>query len=155
MMDFLHNIKNKVVSYFAEGHDDGSPEETGKPVGTSIADLCSAGMDHFSALGSLFLIEMAETIKRLKARFICLVIGLFFLVLGYLFACAGLVVYLAELIDPLEAVLAVAGFHLLVGLIVFGYAVCRKTGPVAPETVNELKSDYQCLQIAIKESRNS
>lgn len=155
MMDFLHNIKDKVTSYLADRQDPEQPDEAVKPLGTSIADLCAAGMDHCSALGSLFMIEMAATLKRLKAKFICLVLGLLFVLLGYLFGCAGLVIYLANHIELLWAVLAVAGFHVFAGLIVLAYAVCRKTGPLAPETVNELKSDYQCLQIAIKESRNS
>lgn len=152
-MDFLKNIWNKVVGEAEPEVPQPQPDD--KSLGSSIASIFAAGADHVSALFSLFLVEMADVVQRLKGKLICLVFGGLFLLIGYLFGLTALSVYLGTMFELHWVLLCIAGFHLVAGLIALLVASKKRLGPFAPETVNELKSDYECLQIAIKENRNS
>lgn len=128
-------------------------EEPGLRV--TLASLFAAGADHVAALFSLFLLEASDVVRRLKGKIVCLVVGIFLLFIGYLFACVLLTMYLKERFDDVILALAcVGGAHLLFGVIFLCIGIWKRLGPFAPETIQELKTDYECLQIAIKENKN-
>lgn len=154
-MEFLKNILGKLTNGKSGGEEVApSVEEPG--LGTTLVSLFESGSDHVASLCSLFLMEVADIIRRFKGKLVCLIIGLFLLFVGYLLSCVLLVTYLEEVLHNVVLAWAcVAGGHVVLGLIFLCIGVWRRLGPLAPGTTQELKNDYECLRIAIKENKNS
>ncbi len=152
-MSFFQNIWKKIKEDHSPSVVD-APVEEEKSFRDSFMSMAEAGMEHIAALASLFLVEADESLQRIKCKAVCLCIGLFLLFFGYVFGFLAVTVLLEGWMGLLWALVSVAGFHLVVGGILLCVAIRKKAGPFAPETVNELKSDYECLQIAIKENKS-
>ncbi len=129
---------------------------SGQGMGKSMSMILSSGLDHVHALFSLFLLELGEAAERLRGKAICLAVGVFLLFFTYIFFCVTVTVLLELWMGSLLLACCIMFALHLVGVVVtFVMASRIKVGPVAPETLQEIQSDYECLQIAIKESRNS
>jgi hypothetical protein len=157
MMSFI----SKIISYIPFSPSEEVTEEsidveaeTQTSLYTALMNGLSAGADHLSALSSLFLVEVGEAGERLRSKFVLLIVAAFVLVVGYLFTCVTLTILLATWIGWLYSALAMALLHLVIGGIALIVGVKRKVGPIAPQTVQELQVDYQCLKIATQESKN-
>lgn len=153
-MKFVKNIWNKISGKSGYEEEEVVIEEK-KPLRSIIAGFVESGVEHIVSLGELFSLELQELTGRLKCKIICFLLGFFFMLIAYFCACVALIVFLGRWMDVLWAVLCVCGGHALIGGGLLLTAALRKIGPVAPKTTNEIKSDYQCLRLFIKENKNS
>ncbi len=106
--------------------------------------------EHLGALAELFAVELQEYMQAQTKR-ICLLAAACVLLGGaYLVACALLSVLLQYWLGWPGALAAVLGLHVLGAWVLV--ALARKYGSAkfAPATVQELKNDWQCLELMIK-----
>ncbi len=110
--------------------------------------------EHIQALAQLFALELSTYLKKQTLRVILLLLGLCSLLFAYLAFWALAVALLAQVWCLVGALGVAFGLHLLVGLIFTGRALSIKAGPVAPETMRELKMDLQCLRPNHNDEKN-
>lgn len=148
----LYDFVPLVTGLFGRGNS----RNEGEGMSRFLSMILSAGLDHAHSFFSLFLLELGEAAERLRGKAICLAAGVFLLFFTYIFFCITATVLLnIWLHSLLLACTIMFALHLIGVVVAFVLASRIKVGPVAPETLQELQSDYECLQIAIKESRNS
>lgn len=148
----LYNLVPLVAGLF--GQRRGGVNEGG--TARSLSMIVSAGLDHVHSLFSLFLLEMEEAAERVRNKAVCLAAGVFLLFFTYIFFCVTVTVLLNGWLNSLLMACGVMFLLHVIGVVIAFVTASRiKVGPIAPETRQELQSDYECLQIAIKESRNS
>lgn len=149
VMSLIDKIKTGIIAPLVKEKEDG------QAIVSSIKEIFSATKEHFSALGSLLVIELKEASQRLGKKLVLLLITAFMAVIGYLFLWAGIAVYLSEHIGLPWAILSVAIFHFLWAITAFLISNDIKVTPIAPATAEEIKTDVTCLQIALNKNSNS
>ncbi|CAN5138704.1 hypothetical protein BH23VER1_BH23VER1_18870 [soil metagenome] len=92
-------------------------------------------------------LEATEAFGHFLKLAIVGIVAALLVALAYLFACAGLVIILADWLEkPWEWVaLGFAGVHLFIALILFFVLKSKLANPIFPATVNQLKKDRQWL----------
>ncbi len=112
---------------------------------------------HVEALAELIQVELEEYGRRQAKRFTAVMVGVVLLLCAYLMLCIFAVLMLQTfVIKPMwAAVLAVAIFNALAGLIALLVSRCGKSAGVAPETVKELKNDIECVKLYLKGKEKS
>lgn len=121
-------------------------------LGSYVHDFFMHGFVHFGALAELFVVETTEYASLLKRHALLLCLGVAAMGLAYL-ACWGvLVMLLWEHWCGYGALGVLAAFHLGVGVLCMLAAYLTKPGPVAPMTVEELKSDLTCIKLSLNEN---
>ncbi len=112
-------------------------------------------VSHAESLLELFRLELREFGQRQVRRVVAIVLGIGLLMVSYLLFCAALCVLLSLWMPLLAAVASVFGLNALAGAAILVAGLRMRTGPLAPATRQELKTDFQCLKIAIGENRKS
>ncbi len=110
---------------------------------------------HAESLLELFRMELHEFGQRQARRVAAIVLGVGLLLVSYLLFCAGLCVLLSLWMDWLPAVAIVFCVNALAGGLSLIIGLKMRVGPLAPATQQELKTDIQCLKIAIGANRKS
>ncbi len=110
---------------------------------------------HAESLLELFRLELGEFGQRQLRRVVFVALGAGLLLVSYLLLCAALCVLLSLWMHPLAAVGIVLAINVLAGGICLVAGLRVRAGPLAPATRQELKTDFQCLKIAIGENRKS
>lgn len=106
--------------------------------------------EHLGALTELFAIELQQYMQA-QVRRICLLAAACVLLAGaYLTACALASVLLHYWLGWPGALAVVLGLHLLIAWLLVVLAGRNGRQPFAPATVQELKNDWQCLELMIK-----
>ncbi len=129
--------------------------EQGGDAVTGLRRITLGAVDHAEALLELFRMELREFGQRQARRVAAIVLGVGLLLVSYLLFCAGLCVMLSLWMDWLPAVAIVFFANALAGALALGIGLKMRVGPLAPATQQELKTDFQCLKIAIGENRKS
>ena len=110
---------------------------------------------HAESLLELFRVELKEFGQRQARRVALIVAGVGLLLVAYLLLCAALCVLLSLWLPLLAAIGIVFFINVLAGAVLLAVGRRMRSGPLAPATLQELKTDYQCLKISIGESRKS
>ncbi len=128
----------------------GSEEDRQSVFERSLGLLRALGT-HASALALLFRIELREY-RRRKVRYcVLLAAGFFLLLLAYLAMWAALLLWLGPSWGYALCALAFCALHAVSGLVVLAAAFRAKPGSPAPQTLNELKEDCECLRMTLGE----
>lgn len=120
----------------------------------SVRNMVSQGMDHIRSLGALFLLELEEAAEKARIKLVRMLVAAGLLVVGYLILCAFFVALISLWLDVVWALAIVGAVHFIAGGILLYAGMQVKLAPVLPATLEEINTDYTCLQIAIKENRN-
>ncbi len=126
--------------------------------GDAVSGLRRTALDavaHAESLLELFRHELREFGQRQARRLVLIVAGLGLLMVSYLLFCAALCVLFSLWMHWLAAVAIVFFLNLLAGGIALLVGLRMRVGAPAPATLQELKTDYQCLKIAIGGNRKS
>jgi uncharacterized membrane protein YqjE len=110
--------------------------------------LASALIGFFEGRFALFAQESKAALTQLLVLAACLILALFFCVLGHLFLIASAVVGLAHLagISWVWTALAAAGAHFMIAFILLLVARSRMTKPFFRATLTEFKEDGEWLK---------
>lgn len=125
------------------------PVEKGQGVVERTRETACEVVEHVSALGELFGVELQEYTAVQARRAALLLAALLFVLAAYALLNALGCVLLAPVLGWAWALGALLLFNLLVGGILLRAFVCSKPGPVAPQTREELQKDIQCLKIML------
>ncbi len=110
---------------------------------------------HVESLLELFRLELREFGRRQARRVAAIVLGVGLLLVSYLLFCVVLCVLLSLWMHLLAAVAIVFAINVLAGGTALAVGLRMRAGALAPATMQELKTDFQCLKIAIGENRKS
>lgn len=148
-------IWNRLSAFFAgspnlESEADSSDESRAY----SVRHMLLQGMEHIRALGALFLLELEEAAEKAKIKLVRMVIAAGLLIVGYLILCSFLIALISLWLPLIWALAIIGGIHFIAGGILLYAGMKVKLTPVLPATLEEINTDYTCLQIAIKENRN-
>ena len=114
----------------------------------NLLALGSALTGFFEDRFALFARESKAALVQLLVVAACLILGLVFCVLGYVFLIASAVVALAELagISWVWMALAAAGAHFVIALVLLLVARSQMTKPFFRGTLTELKEDREWVK---------
>lgn len=114
-------------------------------------------MRHVEAIAELLQVELNEYGRRQARRLAAVMVGVVLLLCAYLMLCMfGVLMLQAFLIKPMwAAVLAMAIFNALAGLVALLVSKRAKSEGVAPETVKELKNDLECVKLYLRGKEKS
>lgn len=130
-----------------------TPAEYKRQAGEAFAGVREAAAqvsEHLGALADLFAAELQVYMKQQVRRMCYLAAACVLLAGAYLVACALLSVALHYWLGWLGALGTVLGVHVMGAVIlVMAASRCRTQG-IAPQTMNELKNDWQCLELMFK-----
>lgn len=148
-------IWNRLAGFFSSPPSvedgDGLPE---KSATSSVRHMLLQGMDHIRALGALFVLELEEAAEKAKIKLVRMIVAAGLLIVGYLILCVFLIALLYLWIPLVWALAVIGSIHFIAGGILLYAGMKVKLTPVLPATLEEINTDYTCLQIAIKENRN-
>lgn len=126
------------------------PVEQKPKFSETVKHLAQAGLEHAEALMEVFQIELKEAVKRLEAKIIWLVLCLFTALFAYALLWGLIIVLIGEYLNYFWAFGIAFLYHAIIALVSCYLFKRTSVGPVAPDTVKELKADYTCLKMTIK-----
>ena len=148
-------IWNKLSGFISNLHTSESKElHSEESESFSVRNMLIHGMDHFRSLGSLFLLELEETAEKARVKLVRLLIAAGLLIVGYLILCVFLIALISLWLGFVWASAIVGAIHLIAGGILLYAGIKVKLTPILPATLEEINTDYTCLQIVIKANRN-
>jgi uncharacterized membrane protein YqjE len=114
----------------------------------NLVALASALADFFESRFALFAQESKAALVQLLVLGACLVLALILCLLGYVFLVASAVVGVAHLVEIswLWTVIAAAGIHFVIAIVLLLIARSRITKPFFRATLFELKKDREWLK---------
>ncbi|MEG2970017.1 MAG: phage holin family protein [Akkermansia sp.] len=150
-MSILSKLWGFVSAPASREVDADSPIERETP---TLRQTLSQVLDHIRTLATLFVVEVEEAADRAKVKLLRLILAAGLLIVGYLLLCGFAVAVLEIWVGMIGALGILAAIHLITGGIFLYIGLKSKIGPILPSTLDEINTDYTCLQIAIKENRN-
>lgn len=148
-MGLIDKLKRTFVTPLVE------EKEEGLAMVRSLRETGTAALTHTKALGALLKLELKEASKRLGKKTALLLAGAFMTAFGYLFLWCLLTVVMAHFWGIIAGLAVTTGIHLLAAAVVLILFSRTHVTPIAPATVEELKTDLSCLQMALKKSSRS
>lgn len=114
-------------------------------------EVCAHIQEHLSALAELFALEISQYLKIQTIRTLLCLAAALVLCTAYL----GFWAFTAAMLAPLTGWAGAIGLscaaNIIVAILLLLIAAKLKPGAVAPDTVKEVKNDWQCLQLLLRQ----
>lgn len=121
----------------------------------AVCEMIEAGLEHAQGLAALCSLELGESLQRVIQRLLLLLVVVVLALFAYIFLCAAVLLLLALWVGWIWACTIMFVLHLTGCLVAWKFFSRISVSPLLPKTVQELKSDYECLRILIKRNKNS
>ena len=118
-------------------------------------DAAGRAVEHVDAMVELFTLELQNYIRCQVIRACLITVALLLLIGSYFILCALISVALHYWLGWLGSLGTVLGIHILLVVILLLIARKHANKQIAPQTVQELKKDWECLKLLTKGNSKS
>lgn len=117
--------------------------------------MAGRAVEHVDAMVELFTLELQEYVRCQVIRAILITLAALLLIGAYFITCAFVSVALHYWLGWLGALGTVLGAHLIIIVVLLLIARKQAQQQVAPQTIQEIKKDWECLKLLTKGNSKS